>query len=142
MFRFRFFFFLCFKACSVVRFNSFVSTLVCSCCFWVRVWVYMNTHAFYTCMLRAAYAGPMYAYAYSSPETLICIFLLLFLYFIYNICLYFVLILCFWVSISLFMFTYPSHVRLGFSFQLNLWYAMSMHSHVHPLMYRCCDAVR
>ena len=78
----------------------------------------------YTCILHvyaynwAVYIGPMYAYTYSSSETLIYILLLLFLYFIYNIYLYF--FFSFSAFESLFVFTYPQHVRLRFFLSINL----------------------
>ena len=81
-------------------------------------------------------------YAYSSPETLIYIFMLLFLYFIYNI--YSSVLFSFYAFESLFfVYVYLSSTCLIRVFlSINFLYIMNMHSHVQQLVHRCWDAVR
>ena len=79
-------------------------------CFWVRVSggmsmhtkFYMRTHAWSMCMHTTSPHTQAYVHAYFNPETLIQVFLLLFLYVLMSYASVLASFYVFWVSIPLF----------------------------------------
>ena len=109
----------------------FVFALFSVLSFWVRVLgACLPTHnSVCACRLEvcvqiqlAHICRLMYVHAYFSLETLIRVFLLLFLCFFYILCLCFVLFLFSWV-VSLFICLFVLNmIRLGFSLMFSLFY--------------------
>ena len=77
----------------------------------------------------AMFVGPIYAHAYSCPETLIQTILILFLYFSYIICLYFVLFYAFESASLLFALVDLHMLNKGF-FSIN---SLIFHEHAYDM---------
>ena len=125
----------------------FVFALFYVLSFWVRVFgACLHMHNF-VCARRlevcvqiqlARVCRLMYVHAFFNLETLIRVFLLLFLCFFYILCLCFVLFLCSWVVVSLFICLFVLNmIRLGFSLMFSLFY----HEHAHDMFIHWCIGV-